>query len=452
MRFWCALGVLCLFLAGCAGEEAPPAIPTPTPVTLPPVAEEAQSRKLVILGMDSLTWAVLQPMMRQGKLPAWKRVIAEGTAAPLETLRPTESLLIWTTMVTGKPPEEHGLTSWTGEDGQLALTSNLRRTEALWTILPRYGRSAAFLNWWGSWPAEETKGLNISRRHYLPEETLRHWPPTLGAWADPPTALFRKELQGEALARVGIAPEEVAGLNERLRGEVIALSNWLAFDERNLALAEDILARHAPDLTGIFLRGLDPTGHQFWRFFEPGGFSVPPEMQALLSGVLPRYYAFYEEALERILAAMDEETSLLIVSDHGMYTALRENPQLMGGGPSRFVRQGRPQNPRLTVNSGLHNEAPPGVLLAWGPMFRAGRLGSASVHDIAPTVLAALGLAVPRDMPGRVLEGAFRPEMLPPIRGIATYETGQRGEATPIASDQDAQIKEDLRGLGYIGG
>ncbi len=58
------------------------------------------------------------------------------------------------------------------------------------------------------------------------------------------------------------------------------------------------------------------------------------------------------------------------------------------------------------VKSGCHD--PEGVLLFYGPGVRAGsRLGACDNLDIAPTLLTLLGLPVPPELRGRVLEEAF---------------------------------------------
>jgi predicted AlkP superfamily phosphohydrolase/phosphomutase len=85
-------------------------------------------------------------------------------------------------------------------------------------------------------------------------------------------------------------------------------------------------------------------------------------------------------------------------------------------------------------------------------VFRAAaQLEGANVTDVAPTLLHALGLPVPDDMDGRVLEEAFEAGFLlasPVQRGAAVgaVESG-RGE---YSQDEEAGIREALRGLGYI--
>src|SRR5258707_14166898 len=53
---------------------------------------------------------------------------------------------------------------------------------------------------------------------------------------------------------------------------------------------------------------------------------------------------------------------------------------------------------------GVHDRGPDGYFIAVGDGIRAGAsLGTASVVDVAPTILYLMGLPVARDLDGRVL-------------------------------------------------
>ncbi|MEE8278833.1 MAG: phosphodiesterase, partial [Thermoanaerobaculia bacterium] len=77
----------------------------------------------------------------------------------------------------------------------------------------------------------------------------------------------------------------------------------------------------------------------------------------------------------------------------------------------------------------------------------------ATLFDIAPTILALLGLPIPEDLPGRVLEELLEPEFLAryPIRRIASYEDLIPLPArAPGVEGEDEEALEMLRALGYI--
>jgi hypothetical protein len=102
--------------------------------------------------------------------------------------------------------------------------------------------------------------------------------------------------------------------------------------------------------------------------------------------------------------------------------------------------------------SGAHDILGIGVFV--GPQFRRGaQLTNASVLDITPTVLAALGLPVADDMDGRVLTETFTEEFTARTQfaTVATYETEVRvpRESTAM-DDMPEETKERLRSLGYM--
>ena len=108
-----------------------------------------------------------------------------------------------------------------------------------------------------------------------------------------------------------------------------------------------------------------------------------------------------------------------------------------------------------TYNSGKHRLQ--GVLLALGPRVPANvTIEGANLLDLAPTLLALLGLPAADDMPGRVLGELFPGDAQPANERVPTYETTPFGanasdEPEGINSDVDEAVLERLRSLGYLG-
>ena len=102
--------------------------------------------------------------------------------------------------------------------------------------------------------------------------------------------------------------------------------------------------------------------------------------------------------------------------------------------------------------SGTH--AMNGVVFAVGAPFASGvRIDGASVMDITPTALAALGLPVAADMDGRPLTEAMTPEFLAahPVTTVETYETEVRvRHRSDGVESMSEETKERLRSLGYM--
>ncbi len=89
-----------------------------------------------------------------------------------------------------------------------------------------------------------------------------------------------------------------------------------------------------------------------------------------------------------------------------------------------------------------------GILVVNGPNVQAGSTIRATIADIAPTLLAAIGLRVPADMEGRVLRELFSAEL-----GVE-YEPPQKirvGEHEEVFSDEEKEaLSRRLSDLGYL--
>jgi len=101
--------------------------------------------------------------------------------------------------------------------------------------------------------------------------------------------------------------------------------------------------------------------------------------------------------------------------------------------------------------SGSHSKATEGIFLAAGPIIeKAFQLESIHSLDITPTLLAAMGLPVARDFDGTAQLGLFQRSFLDrhPPQSISTWGASEQG--TPVASEVDESLIEELKALGYL--
>jgi hypothetical protein len=70
----------------------------------------------------------------------------------------------------------------------------------------------------------------------------------------------------------------------------------------------------------------------------------------------------------------------------------------------------RPPADTTLVLVGDAGPATPGLLVLWGPGVKPGLIEGLEAQDVAPTVAWLLGLPVAIDLPGRVVDDAFRDE------------------------------------------
>jgi predicted AlkP superfamily phosphohydrolase/phosphomutase len=93
-----------------------------------------------------------------------------------------------------------------------------------------------------------------------------------------------------------------------------------------------------------------------------------------------------------------------------------------------------------------------GVFLAAGPGVKAERLGAGlDIVDVLPTAFHLGGIPVPQGLDGRVVTEALAGEAAArPVTTAQAETEQQRSGENPFSPEEEAQIEESLRGLGYL--
>lgn len=420
-------------------------------------ASAGTKRKVLIVAADGLTWQVLRPLLAAGEMPNLAQMVASGASGELATTVPTLSPVIWTTIATGKSADKHGIRGFwhkapAGAQGRtpaeqahidqlkslgyigggpdsaqsdetmILYDRSFRRAKALWNILSERGMTSDVFGWWVTYPAEPIRGRMVSDRYLYSHIALKAeaetWlvyerdgdlvhPPELETRLRP-LVLEARDVTTREMAEFVGGPVTPPG---RLRLHAVEDELRVAYakDTSLFRMAKMSLAERIPDLLAVYVQGADIAGHYFWKYRFPDewaarfpGAPVVPDERRRYGGTIDAYYRFLDRRIGEIWKLADEATAVLVCSDHGFHAGRRAAAQSV---------------------SGEHTDAPPGVILLSGSGIRKGvRLEGAHVHDIAPTVLALLGLPVADDMDGRPLTDALD-ESAHEVRRIQSYET-----------------------------
>jgi hypothetical protein len=445
-----------------------------------------EKARVLVIGVDGATWGEIYPLIEKGDMPNLSALVARGSTGSLETLLPTISPVIWTTIATGVLPARHGIKDFfvpAGVPGEvLPVTGRSRKAYALWETLGAAGRSVAVIGWYATWPAEHVNGVfisdhevlvgswkdlvsdnltatyfvrddkgrilsSLSKRVVLDEGAMKRLE-TQGDVATPPwlervvqkTYRRTSDLTPADLRRFGqIDSRELAKVlsEHKIRGHLLSVtaSGYLT-DMNRSKMALMIWHKENPDFLAVYLPGLDGVEHYGWKYHHPDGFLVLPDGVKRYGSFIPEYYRYVDELLGKLVAMTDERTIIIVLSDHG-HRAWQPEIRYRSVGP--------------TSMSGQHIDRPPGILvMAGGPIRQRHILSHPSVVDIAPTIHYLLGVPVARDLDGAVLKDAIKPGYLRlhPIPVVPTYNV--RKTLKPLFSPQDAAYVEKLRALGYI--
>jgi len=93
-----------------------------------------------------------------------------------------------------------------------------------------------------------------------------------------------------------------------------------------------------------------------------------------------------------------------------------------------------------------------GILIVWGEdVVRGGQIENAQIIDLAPTILAAMGVSVPANMDGRVLAELFVAGRAPATQHVAVSPiTASEEEKQSFGPEEERTVESRLRGLGYL--
>lgn len=295
------LGLAALLTAGAALR------PLPGPV----------DAALFIYGVDGASWEIIDPL----SLPSFSAVQSQGTRAILESREPMFSPLLWTTMASGKVPDEHGIHGFHTQADHC-------RAARIWDIAGAEGMSFGIYKWLVSWPP------------YTPPAGGFIVPAWLAAQPDtvPSDLSFIKELElsrrlkrrkvasvrsGPALAFAGVQhglrwstllSAARWSLTERTRRPGQAERGW-RLNLLRVQMDRDVfihaLHHHQPQLVTFTTYATDALGHTHWGLDDCGA-DCPPWSDAVGDA-----YRQADAVLGEILGNLSEETPVLVVSDHG---------------------------------------------------------------------------------------------------------------------------------------
>ena len=373
----------------------------PAPVVL---AGEGDA-SLVVIGVQGLEASMVERLTAEGRLPNLARLISDGATGRYSTLgRTVDPRIVWTSLVTGMLPENQGVggtkLSHRGEIVKAPLVPAARTVGTLWTYLPDAGESCGVIHWPGTWPVEEIDGVMVGpystyvlEREHGGDPAQAMFPPSQYERLDP-IVLDRAHYARRDLSRF-IDLDSSQGLEALVGQNYIALSGAYAADRSAVDLATVLSSEGDVDDLLVCLAGADAVSQRFWHYMETEAIErvdVSESARLLLEGqvealgtTVERYYDYLDELVGELVALAGEGGTVVVLTDHGY-----------GGIP--LDAAGLP-----IVGTAMHSEE--GLWIAAGPRVAAGATADhGELIDVAPTIMAVAGLAIPEGLDGEVHE------------------------------------------------
>ncbi len=254
--------------------------------------------RLLIIGIDGGTAAVLEPAMAQGLLPHLAALHASGWHLPLRSTTPPLTAPAWATFLTGVRPLRHGVLDFVRYEVatrrlQLIAATDIR-VPTIWERLSAAGITVGVINVPLTYPPLPLRGFLVSGLLTPSLRTSFTYPPELA-----------EEIR-TAFPRYRIVAE---GERTDPSGRAVLLEAAEEFDTR-VRVAERLATRLRPDVLMVQFQSLDVVQHRLWAAVHDAVHTGRPESVAAVLRAL-------DGAVGGLLALGGAETPVLLLSDHG---------------------------------------------------------------------------------------------------------------------------------------
>lgn len=260
------------------------------------------SRKVCVIGLDCAAPELVFDRWRED-LPHLKRLMARGVYGLLESTTPPITVPAWMSMVTGKDPGTLGVYGFRNRrdhsyDGLAFASSKMIHEPTLWDVLAEQGRRTIAVGVPLTYPPRPINGLLVT--DFLA-------PDTDSDYTYPP------ELKDEIKRVVGEYLLDTRAFRTEDKSRLLA--DIYTMTERRFQLARHLLTAHPWDFFMMVEMGPDRIHHGFWKFFDPEHPKYVPGNP--FENAIRDYYIALDAQIGQLLALLEPDTRVLVVSDHG---------------------------------------------------------------------------------------------------------------------------------------
>ena len=259
--------------------------------------------RVLAIGLDSAAPALLFEELRP-RLPNLDRLMRAGVWGPLRSCIPAITVPAWMTGYTSRDPGELGIYGFRNRADHsytnLAMADQTRVKEPpVWDILARYGKQSITVSIPPAYPPRPMNGCSV------------------GCFLTPSTTngrfTFPESLGAEINALVGEYIVDVP--NFRTDDKDYILQSCFEMTERRFKVIRKLMTTKRWDFFGFVEIGTDRMHHGFWKDHDPTHRRHEPGGR--FNGAIRDYYVYVDQELGRVLELVDEQTTVLVVSDHG---------------------------------------------------------------------------------------------------------------------------------------
>ena len=258
-------------------------------------------KKLVIIGLDCASPRTLFEDFKDD-CPNIKKLMDSGVYGKLRTCDPPITIPAWMVMSTGKKAGTLGLYGFrhrkkNSYDDFWVVSSYNVKEPRIWEIIGDKGLKSCVLGIPPTYPVQKINGCLVSG-FITPDSTAEFtYPP---------------ELKEEIIKNIG---EYIFDVNFRVEKKADLLEEIYEMTELHFKTIKYLMKKKEWDYFKFVIIGLDRFHHAFWKYYDYEHHKY--KSGNYFEGEMKKFYKYLDKKIGNLLSLLDEDTVVMIVSDHG---------------------------------------------------------------------------------------------------------------------------------------
>ncbi len=262
----------------------------------------AKQRKLAIIGLDCADPELLFERWASD-LPTITGLRQQGLYGSLESVIPAITVPAWACMTSGKDPGQLGIYGFRNRssydyNNYAIASARAVNVPRIWDILGNRDKRSIIIGVPPSYPIKAINGQMIADFLAPPQSTDYTYPPELRALVEQEVGQYEFDVQGFRTDKKDWLLEQIYSMTRK-----------------RFKVARKLVKAEAWDFFMMVEMGVDRIHHGFWKDMDekhPHHDPSSPYRNAIYD-----YYRYLDREIAALLNCFDDDTAVMIVSDHG---------------------------------------------------------------------------------------------------------------------------------------
>jgi len=263
-----------------------------------------KERKVFVVGLDCGDPVLVFDRWRD-ELPNFRRLMDGGAYGPLSSCTPCITVPAWSSMTSSKDPGVLGFygfrnrADYSYENMNIATGSAVKEPR-VWELLGQAGKQVVVVGVPQTYPVKPVNGYLVSS--FLTPTIQRQY-------------TYPNEFRYEIDQLLGGREYDVDVRQFRTEDKDFLLQQIYEMTEKRFIVLKHLLKNKPWDFFMFVEMGVDRIHHGLWQYMDPTHPKYEPGNP--YQDAIKDYYKYLDRELGEMLSALDDETVVMVVSDHG---------------------------------------------------------------------------------------------------------------------------------------